>query len=172
MTSDQLKKKKESYAKNPKIKEKQRFLYQKNKEKIKEERKKSKTHLLSLITKENNEEISKMKTIQNILHNFFASIENLERVFEKPNVLCDCCKRSFMPSAILTHIRQSSDCKSHYGPTYEKIKNIKDMINEKNKLAKKNENYDTNPEIRVKAKESSKKAYQKLKAKRLLKRKK
>ena len=100
-------------------------MYQKNKEKIKEERKKSKTHLLSLITKENNEEISKMKTIQNILHKFFASIENLERVFEKPNVLCDCCKRSFRSNSNLTHIRQNSDCKSHYGPMYDKINKAK-----------------------------------------------
>ena len=81
MTSDQLKKRKESYAKNPKIKEKQRWLYQKNKQKIKEERKKSKSHLLSLIRKENNEEISKMKTIPNILHQSLESIEELERIF-------------------------------------------------------------------------------------------
>ena len=54
---------------------------------------------------------------------------------------------------------------------YEKIKTNKELINEKNKLAKKNENYETNPDIREKAKESSKKAYQKLKAKRALERK-
>ena len=98
-------------------------------------------------------------TTPNILHKSIEKLEDFQKVFEESKIYCDYCKEEFGQNAILIHISKNKDCKSHYGPTYDKIK----LIMKKYILLKKKEKYDTDQEVREKMKKSSKKAHQKFK---------
>merc|ERR1712105_73059 len=134
MAQDSLRKKrKDKYAHGPDIKEKNRQIYQRNKEKIKERNKRWKSLYFPAGT------IRKGIT-QNILHKSVENLDELGKIFEQSAILCDHCKVEHGPNAILIHIGKSYDCKSYYGPKYEKIKEMR----KKYVLVKKKERYDSN----------------------------
>lgn len=152
-----LKKQRKKYANDPELKKKKQQwhkIWKGRQEKEKQEQVSKRFEELTAI--ENSEE-SNEATGENIL---LRSTENLKKVFEEPTVFCQFCKKQCEPNTILKHIGNVKNCKSFYGEKFEVFKKEQKRLTLKSyQLAKKRENYASNPELREKKKKASKKSY-------------
>ena len=82
------------------------------------------TYTLFCIGAESDQRISKKGITPNILHKSTNTIEELNNIFDKSVILCELCKDEFQIETILVHISRSKLCKSHYGTSYEIIKQL------------------------------------------------
>ena len=102
----------------------------------------------------------------------YRTTKNLREIFNDPLVKCQLCEEEFDPLFIFNHIGKKEECRSFYGPDFERLKKEKYKIrmnvyrNEKNR-----ETYKSNPDLQDKKKEASKKSYLALKEKNDLRKK-
>ena len=151
-----LKQARKSYSKNEELKEKKRQYYQENKNKIKEKNAEFSKSLLYYQKNKNEKEIEELSLKRENLNILDRNTSNLIEILDFDYITCEHCKNTYDPNSILKHIGNNKECRSFYGQSFEKLKKEKNNLRQVIRYA-------SDPDMRKRQKDSSKKAYKKLK---------